>query len=140
MKTNDTPKFKVLGINDDEDFCMCCGKVGLAKVVWVEDMETGEIKHFGTTCAKQPAKGFNLPEIKKAERAYKSANQQAHCRAHQLYKKAGAKYTPIYETNQFGGKSIVGQSCNDMDLYKALHKQAWEEIKAARAKILALKS
>ncbi len=30
-------RFKVLGINDDRDFCEICGKVELKKVVWLEE-------------------------------------------------------------------------------------------------------
>ena len=60
-------RFKVLGINDDRNFCECCGKSGLQRVVWIEDTETGEVKHFGTSCAAKPAKGFDCTnEIKEA--------------------------------------------------------------------------
>ncbi|MBK8706506.1 MAG: hypothetical protein IPN33_25035 [Saprospiraceae bacterium] len=43
--------YKFLGCNDDQDFCSCCGKQGLKKVIWLENLQTGEINHFGTTCA-----------------------------------------------------------------------------------------
>jgi len=66
-------RFLVHGINDDKSFCECCGKSGLQRVVWIEDTETGEIKHFGTNCAQKPAKGFDcVAEIKSA---IKSANE-----------------------------------------------------------------
>lgn len=67
-------RFEVLGVNDDESTCQCCGKEGLARVVWIEDNETGEILHFGTTCAKAPAKGFQLDkQINAAVRAHDKA-------------------------------------------------------------------
>jgi hypothetical protein len=59
------PRFKVLGINQDAAFCQCCNKQDIQRVVWIEDTETGEIKHFGTVCAVKPAKGFDcVKEIK----------------------------------------------------------------------------
>ena len=62
-------KYKVLGVNDDKDFCTCCGKPNLARVVWLENMESGEVSHSGTKCASKLA----APEaIKRAE---KKANQ-----------------------------------------------------------------
>ena len=51
-------KKRILGINDDRDFCQCCGKTGLRRVVWIENLETGSIRHFGTTCA-----GKNAPAL-----------------------------------------------------------------------------
>lgn len=51
-------RYKFLGVNDDREHCECCGKQGLKRVVWIEDTETGEIKHYGTTCATNPAKAF----------------------------------------------------------------------------------
>ena len=48
--------FKVMGINGDEDFCSCCGKTGLSKVVWLAPLDpdggvSGEAAPYGTTCA-----------------------------------------------------------------------------------------
>ena len=42
---------KIIGINDDQDSCDCCGKTGLKKVVWLEDSETLAIAAYGSTCA-----------------------------------------------------------------------------------------
>lgn len=47
------PKYKVLGSNDDENFCQLCNKQELQKVVWLEDTETGEIIHAGVICASK---------------------------------------------------------------------------------------
>lgn len=60
-------RFTVTGINDNRDFCECCGKSGLQRVVWIFDNETHEEKHFGTSCAMKPAKGFDCIDEIKAE-------------------------------------------------------------------------
>ena len=57
-------KFTFLGINSDKDFCTCCGKSDLSKVVWFEDNTTGEIIHVGTTCgSKMKGSGFKKPSM-----------------------------------------------------------------------------
>lgn len=61
-------EYKVLGVNDDKDFCSCCGKTGLSKVVWMEDNRTGEVSHFGIVCA---SKLQFCGDIKKCEKKFK---------------------------------------------------------------------
>lgn len=81
-------RFVVRGINDDKSFCECCGKSGLQRVVWIEDMETGEVKHFGTVCATKPAKGFDcVAEIKSAIKAAKDEEKAICSTAFFRYKK-----------------------------------------------------
>lgn len=46
-------EYEVLGCNDDQQFCSCCGKQGLSKVVWLHNLETDEISHYGVVCAKK---------------------------------------------------------------------------------------
>jgi hypothetical protein len=71
-------RFVVKGINDEQSFCSCCGKQGLKRVVWIEDTETGDINHFGTSCAENPAKAFGVTsEIRKAVREYDKAAKVA---------------------------------------------------------------
>lgn len=87
-------RYKVVGVNDDKDFCECCGRQGLKRVVWIEDTETQEIKHFGTTCAAAPVKGFGVDkEIKQAIRKFQDQTQAVWRYAHSLYRKAGGTYT-----------------------------------------------
>ena len=43
--------YKIIGVNSDKDFCSCCGKQNLSKVVWIENTESSKINHYGTTCA-----------------------------------------------------------------------------------------
>lgn len=88
-------RYQVLGISDDKDFCQCCGKTGLKRVVFIEDTETGEVQHFGTTCATAPSKGFNVD--KEVKQAIADAKQRAEVLArlaYAAYKKAGGQYVP----------------------------------------------
>jgi hypothetical protein len=76
--TTQARRFEVKGINDDRDFCMCCGKTGLKRVVWIEDTETSEVNHYGVVCATNPAKAFGLKkEIQSAVRAHDKAREDA---------------------------------------------------------------
>ena len=85
-------RFQITGINDKRDFCQCCGKSGLQRVVWILDTETGDEKHFGTSCAAKPAKGFDLDkEIKAAVRSINEALKLAYSRAFRAYKADGGK-------------------------------------------------
>lgn len=77
-------RFRIKGVNDDRDTCDCCGKTGLKKVVWIEDLETQEIRAFGTSCATSPTKAFGLTsEIKKATRVY--AKEQANIKKRKYF-------------------------------------------------------
>lgn len=80
-------KYKVLGINDDQSFCSCCGKEGLKRVVWMapihpEDGDLGEPEHYGTSCAARilgysnltPARARNKVE----ELAIKGRQEEHH--------------------------------------------------------------
>ena len=87
-------RYRVLAVNDDRDFCECCGRQRLKQVVWIEDTETQEIKHFGTTCAAAPAKGFGVDkEIKRAVSTFKAKQQALWAHAHHIYRKAGGTYS-----------------------------------------------
>ena len=95
MSTTNTNanRFIVKGVNDEKETCECCGKNGLKRVVWIEDTETGEIKHFGTTCALKPAKGFQSDaEIKRAIRKFEDDEKSLWAWAAMVYRKAGGKY------------------------------------------------
>jgi hypothetical protein len=96
-------RYQVLAINDEKDSCQCCGKSGLKKVVWIENSESGEIKHFGVVCATNPAKGFDVvKEIKVAMGRYAARVKMVNYLAHVEYKKAGGKHGPmIVETGVF---------------------------------------
>lgn len=86
-------RFEVVGINDERDYCECCGKNNLKRVVWIRDTETDEVKHFGTTCANAPAKGFNLKaEIKEAIARFDSRLKAINHMAYHEYRRRGGKY------------------------------------------------
>lgn len=113
-------RYKVLAVNDDKDFCECCGKQGLKRVVWIEDTETQDVKHFGTTCAAAPIKGFGVEkEIKRAVSTFKAKQQAFWSLAHKIYRKAGGAYT---ENGQDGWKA------NDMSLLEQCLTQARNEM------------
>ena len=93
-------RFQIKGINDEQDTCSCCGKSGLKRVVWIEDKETGDVDHFGTACAAQPAKCFGITtrDINKAVREYEKEAEQkkrdaAAARQQAAYEYAVANYT-----------------------------------------------
>jgi hypothetical protein len=110
-------KFKVLAVNDDSDCCECCGKTGLKRVVWIENTETGEIRHFGVVCATKPEKGFECEkEINTAISVFEQAERFAHKKAWQLYKQAAGSVVTMA-----GG---YGVEAADKALYKSCLEQA----------------
>jgi hypothetical protein len=44
-------KYIAVGITDEVTSCDCCGRTGLKRTVMLEDSETQEMVHYGTTCA-----------------------------------------------------------------------------------------
>ena len=63
-------------------------------MVWIEDSETQEIKHFGTTCATAPAKWFGVEkEIKQALLTFNAKQRALFQLSHGIYRKAGGTYT-----------------------------------------------
>lgn len=86
-------RFQVLAVNDKASFCECCGRNGLQRVVWILDTETGEEKHFGTSCAAKPAKGFDCDaDIKTAVATRKQREKFAIGLAARAYRAAGGAY------------------------------------------------
>lgn len=49
--------YNILGVNDDRDYCELCGKTNIARVVWLENKETGQVQHLGTSCAAKLLSG-----------------------------------------------------------------------------------
>jgi hypothetical protein len=86
-------RYQVLSVNDDRDFCECCGRTGLKRVVFIRDTETDETKHFGTTCAMSPVKGFGVDkEIKAAIKRTDGYRKTLNTLANQSYRAAGGKF------------------------------------------------
>lgn len=96
-------RFVVKGVNDEQNFCSCCGKTGLKRVVWIEDTETGVVSHFGTTCADSPAKAFGVTaEIRAAVRKFQSDAKKAakaaeHAAAMAKAREEYNRWLPVYE-------------------------------------------
>lgn len=60
MEATEQAKFRVLGVNDDASDCLCCGRQGLRRVVWLQPLdengeECGEPVHFGRVCGARAA-------------------------------------------------------------------------------------
>jgi hypothetical protein len=86
-------RYQVLSVNDDQDFCQCCGKTGLKRVVFIRDTETDEVKHFGTTCAMSPVKGFGIDkEIKAAINRAEDYEKRLNSMTGYEYRKNGGAY------------------------------------------------
>jgi hypothetical protein len=110
-------RFQVLAVNDKRDFCECCGKQGLKRVVWILDTETGYEKHFGTSCAAKPAKGFDVNvEIKAAVKAREVFEKSCLIRAAKAYKAAGGTLTNGRDKN---GSAIATR--DDKELWSKLY-------------------
>lgn len=90
-------RYKILGINDDESTCSCCGKQYLKKVVWIEDTETGVIEHFGVICALKPAKCFGLTkeDLKFHERTWKAKEAAKWARVNREYRARGGRWNMV---------------------------------------------
>lgn len=97
-------RYQLVAVNDRRDFCECCGRKGLKRVAWIVDLETGEEKHFGTTCAMAPSKAFGLDrEIKQAIRDVEHALKVRWSRAWCAYRKAGGS-TEQFASGQWRAK------------------------------------
>lgn len=104
-------RYTVLAVNDNKDFCECCGRKGLKRVVWILDTETGKEMHFGTTCALAPSKAFGVDkDIKSAIRKADTEIKLRASRARLLYKVRGGQYE----------QTAPGQ-------WKAIDKELWEK-------------
>lgn len=137
-------RFVVRGVNDDESHCMCCGKEGLKRVVWIEDMQTGKLSHYGTTCAVAKEKGFMADEeIKREVRKFDKEQQELarkayyaecdvigdKCRAtkDELYAQRGGLYKQV--TSALNGRVFTIPA--DSVLMDRCHEEAFSGYKAA---------
>lgn len=66
-------KIKVIGVSMSVTTCECCGKEDLAKTIKLEDLESGLVMHFGSTCAYKANKFDTAAAAAKAEKEVKSA-------------------------------------------------------------------
>lgn len=89
------PRFTVLGVTDDRDFCQCCGRQGLKRVVWIEDGESGAVRHFGTTCVTAPAMGFGVAlAFKAAITRFDDAQRLFWTQVNTEYRRRGGRHVP----------------------------------------------
>lgn len=127
--TNSTAQYRILGIADDINACDCCGKQNLKKTVAIENCETGEIGHFGTSCAMQPSKCFGLEksDIAKAMSDYKAKLQNIWAKTRVLYKSKGGKMI-AYDDRATGGS--MGLRYADIELRDLCEKEVRLNLKS----------
>lgn len=107
-------RYEVLAVNDDRDFCECCGKEGLKKVVWIRNNETDEIKHFGVICAGKPEKGFGLDiEIKTAITKHANFQKAVAYAASRIYRAKGGQYQKTGDYEWAPADSSLFLQCRD---------------------------
>lgn len=118
-------RFNVLGVNDDRDFCECCGRTNLKKVAWIEDSETGAIKHFGTICAAAPLKGFGVDkELKIAIKEFEQAVKFVWSCTHRKYRSTGGKYF---------GNAVDGWKADDLGKLNAIYAETLVSVRKNNA-------
>ena len=64
-------KYNYLGTTDAFNECGCCGKQGLKKVAVLEDVDSGAVAYFGTTCAANAA-GWSSDEYKAVKKSLRT--------------------------------------------------------------------
>jgi len=118
-----TNRYQVVEVSESLDFCGCCGKTGLKRVVFIRDTETDEVNHFGTVCATKPAKGFAVDkEVKAAISRFESKVACAHHIARTEYKKQGGTYLPY---NRETGVWAIA----DRPLYDGIFARTMSEVR-----------
>lgn len=98
-------RYEILGINQDESHCACCGKSNLNRVVWLKDQE-GNINHYGTTCA-----GRLIGNTKVKNTASKFDLVQ--------------KYKQFIDNNQLDKLARYGASIQEFGGFKAIWHGIW---------------
>lgn len=73
-------RFEYLGTTDERTTCECCGKSDLKHTVAIRDLDSGEDRFFGTSCAARALK-VQVAEVRKgtaaADKAARVAKQAA---------------------------------------------------------------
>ena len=126
--------YRVVAVNSDDDQCSCCGRKKLAKVVWIENLETGEVDCFGRVCALRPERCFGLDrEIDAAFSAYERNRKTEKAQAEKAARKAerlAAKLAPktpeklAFEA-KFEACVAEARSTFNGDPYSVKNMQAW---------------
>lgn len=108
-------RFQIKGINDDTDFCMCCGKQGLKKVVWIEDAETGSLEHFGVICALNPSKAFGIgkSDLSFHEKSFKAIQDAITRKACRLYREAGGEMKMVTHYSSAAANIELWNQCRE---------------------------
>ena len=137
-------QYRVIAVNSDSDECACCGRKKLVKVVWIENLETGEVDCFGRTCAVRPERCFGLDrEIDFAFKAYdrsrKEQKEQAERAARKAERLAAQNAQPTPEQLAYRAKFeecvLAAEAAFPGDPRTVKNHQAWMiHFKAYKAK------
>jgi len=120
--------FKIKGVNDDRNFCECCGKDNLKSVVWIENLETGELKHFGSTCALSPLKAFGIKpkDIAKEQKIYRWKKEEAYRNSPEV--KAKDKLAAAIREKTAEKYLSTGNKFYAHGAYNAVNRQLYNQI------------
>ena len=112
-------KYRIVGINDDQDTCQCCGKTGLKRVVWMVPIDVdgnpeGEPECYGTSCAARIA-GYAYPTSAGTKRkieleAYRMAEETISKRIEQIRKD---HCTIVFRSEFPVGRFFIGKDMLD---------------------------
>lgn len=123
-------RYKFLGTTDEITACECCGKMDLKLTVGIEDLDTGEQRHFGTTCAARALK-LHVAEVKRGAKAADDARYQREVEARRLIAEAEAARWSSYLIEQTGGIYYRANCGNVPDIGAMIERLGG--FKAARA-------
>lgn len=71
-----TPALRVLGTMDEITSCDCCGRRDLRSTVALADTESGDVVHYGVTCAAR-AMRQDVAQVRRQVSAADTANRRA---------------------------------------------------------------
>jgi hypothetical protein len=116
-------KYTFLGTTDEVDTCDCCGKQNLKVAVAIEDVETGTVSYFGTTCAARALK-LQVAEVKAGARAADDAYAAVHAAAHAEWARGERAAWVAHVASKAGG--MLRDFKGEPDLFGMIAKIAAE--------------
>ena len=127
-------RYKFLGTTDEITACECCGKMDLKQTVGIEDLDTGEQLHFGTTCAARALK-LQVTEVKRGTKAADDERYRQEAAARRVIAEAeSARWAAfliertggIYYRTSYGDLPDIGEMIQKLGGFK-LARAAYRE-------------
>lgn len=117
-------KFRAVGTDDAVNSCDCCGRKDLKYTVIMLNDETGDVVHFGSTCAVRnsgKAQKFLTAEIDQNQRAAQAELDRSEEKAalEAARERARAQRIPL-------GKPFLAATQPELDAYNARGKEIAE--------------